>query len=126
MGLKIIKEREVKNSIVYSLNFDYKEDSNSGFSFPCDKNGYILRSEMTQTAIDNYHKCLKNINLTLPYVTSRKIRWVEPAVGKCYCGHEVILENQYMGACQCSRCGQWYNVFGQTLLSPELWEDEEY
>lgn len=29
-----------------------------------------------------------------------------------------------MGACQCPKCGKWYNIFGQALLDPEFWEDD--
>ena len=50
MGLKIIKEREPKEIITYSLDFDYKDDSGSGFTFPCNQHGEILRDEMPQTA----------------------------------------------------------------------------
>ena len=126
MGLKIIKEREPKEIISYSLDFDYRDNSGGGFTFPCNQHGEILEDKMSQTAIDNYHRCLRDNRLTLPYVHTHKDYWVEPAVGECVCGEEVVLENQYMGACQCPKCGQWYNIYGQSLIPPEYWEDDEY
>ena len=52
---------------------------------------------------------------------------VEPAVGKCSCGCEVELDADfaYHGAVQCEKCGQWYNLFGQKLVSPEYWEEDD-
>lgn len=126
MGIKIIKERGTKESISYSLDFNYKDNPEAGFSFPCDENGEILKDKIPQTAIENYYKCLKDDRFAPPYVRKYKNYWAEPAIGECWCGEEVVLENQYMGACQCSKCGQWYNIFGQELRSPENWEDDEY
>ena len=126
MGLKIIKEREPKEIITYSLDFDYKDDSGGGFTFPCNQHGEILRDEMPQTAIANYIRCMRDNRLTSPYIRTHRNHWVEPAIGKCVCGEQVLLENQYMGACQCPKCGQWYNIYGQSLIPPEYWEDDEY
>ena len=126
MGLKIIKEREPKEIIIYSLDFDYKDDSGGGFTFPCNQHGEILRDEMPQPAIANYIRCMLDTRLTSPYIRTHRNHWVEPAIGECVCGEQVILENQYMGACQCPKCGQWYNIYGQSLISPEYWEDDEY
>ena len=64
MGIKIIKEREPKESITYSLDFDYKNDSSGGFTFPCNRHGEILKDEIPQAAIDNYHRCLKDDRLS--------------------------------------------------------------
>jgi hypothetical protein len=27
---------------------------------------------------------------------------------------------------RCEKCGQWYNLFGQALVDPEYWEDDDY
>lgn len=124
MGIKIIKEREPKTDITYSINFDYKEDSSGGFTFPCNRDGEILKDQMPDVAIENYYKCLADERLSSPYLRVHKSHWVEPAVGECLCGNEVVLENQYMGACQCDKCGQWYNIYGQSLIPPEYWEED--
>lgn len=39
---------------------------------------------------------------------------------------EYELVNQYQGACPCPKCGQWYNLFGQELINPQYWEEEDY
>ena len=58
------------------------------------------------------------------------IDYKEPAHGTCICGEEVSLWDQYYGACECPKCGRWYNLFGQELVAPEHWEtdpaEEEY
>ena len=45
-------------------------------------------------------------------------------------GNLLELWDQYYGACRCPKCGKWYNLFGQSLLSPDYWEmdpsEEEY
>jgi len=41
------------------------------------------------------------------------------------CGNKFILRDQYMGACDCPECGQWYNIFGQQLKNPKYWFDDE-
>lgn len=46
-----------------------------------------------------------------------------PAYGTCHCGGTVELTDEYMGACECPNCGQWYNLFGQELLPPDMWEE---
>lgn len=51
-----------------------------------------------------------------------KYSWTEPAIGRCDCGQEFPLEAIHFGACQCPKCGRWYNAFGQALLPPEEWE----
>lgn len=48
---------------------------------------------------------------------------MNPAVGKCSCGREVILDADYSGAVQCG-CGRWYNLFGQELRDPRYWEED--
>lgn len=54
----------------------------------------------------------------------RRVRsYQDNARGKCECGAEIELWNQYMGACQCQNCGLWYNLFGQELLPPSDWEE---
>ena len=51
--------------------------------------------------------------------------YVEPAIMRCEnCGTEFDLTDEYYGACQCPECGQWYNLFGQTLLPPDEWEED--
>ena len=39
----------------------------------------------------------------------------------CSCGKTIILEDQYMGACKCPKCGKWYNMFGDRIKTPDEW-----
>lgn len=41
--------------------------------------------------------------------------------GECECGETVTLYNQYLGACECPKCGRWYNIWGQELNPPHTW-----
>lgn len=54
----------------------------------------------------------------------RSWRAHDPAHGTCSCGREVFLWDQYQGACECE-CGKWYNLFGQELVPPEYWHDDD-
>ena len=111
----------------YSLLFYV--DKSGGFSFPCDSNGNVFIDKMTDCAIENYNYCLKHPE-KFPYAYKEieyTWRWIkEPDYGICDCGERIELINQYMGACQCPKCGQWYNLFGQELLPPEKWELDEW
>jgi hypothetical protein len=48
---------------------------------------------------------------------------MNPAIGICSCGRDVVLECDHAGAVRCE-CGKWYNLFGQELRDPEYWEDD--
>lgn len=122
--MKIIKERTVRTEKSFSLNFDLVGQPYCGFSFPCDREGNVF-PDLNDCAKDNYKKCLADTSgkYEPPYIDVQTYRIVEPAVGQCACGAHVLLEDQYMGACQCDNCGQWYNIYGQALIDPEYWED---
>ena len=122
--MKIIKERTVRTEKSFSLNFDLVGQPYCGFSFPCDREGNVF-PDLNDCAMDNYRKCLADTSgkYEQPYIDVQTYRIVEPAVGQCACGAHVLLEDQYMGACQCDNCGQWYNIYGQALIDPEYWED---
>ena len=38
-----------------------------------------------------------------------------------HCGAEFYLQDEYLGACECPRCGQWFNLFGQEVTNPSSW-----
>ena len=127
--LKNYVPKEVKYETRRNLIFYY--DDESGFAFPCDAAGNVLPFE--------YEEARKNLVYCMAHreefsrwneVETYKVRADEPAHGTCSCGTEVELYDQYYGACQCPKCGQWYNLFGQSLVPPEQWEtdpsEEEY
>ena len=119
--LKNMTRRQRKTIVEYSRDFDYGDGS--GFSFPCDKDGNLL--PMEECARENYNNCLAHPEKFEIFNKILKLErtYTEPAHGTCICGREVELWDQYMGACSCE-CGRWYNLFGQELISPEYWEDD--
>ena len=126
--LKIIKERTPETIKEYYINFWYKDDPNAGFCFPATHQGEPDFSHMTPEAIANYKACLTDERLTEAEFEPREYTYMNPAVGLCTCGKEVVLEGGYEGATQCE-CGRWYNLFGQSLIDPKYWyrdEDDYY
>ena len=107
----------------YSIDFD--TDDGGGFTFPCDETGKVLDS-ITDEAKTNYEWCLQHPEKFVRFKEFKhfKRQYKEPAHGTCKCGEVVELVNEYMGACECPNCGQWYNLFGQELLPPEQWEED--
>lgn len=109
--------------INYEITFD--DGRNNGYAFPCDENGNLVGG-LSDAAISNYQWCLNHpeeferFNKIIRF--ERRVR--NNARGICDCGNEVELYNEYMGACQCEKCGQWYNLFGQKLMPPSMWEDD--
>ena len=119
---------ERKLHVEYELVFD--DGHNNGYGFPCDKSGKV--SGLSEDAEKNLAYCLAHPERFERYneVVTYKSWYTEPGHGTCICGHEVELYDQYYGACSCPKCGQWYNLYGQSLLPPEQWEtdpsEEEY
>ena len=125
--LKIIKERTPVKMKEYTIEYRYKDDPNAGFTFPATRSGAPDFSCMSPEAKANYNACLTDNRLTGGELEVREWTYVEPAIGKCFCGKEVILDSDYMGAVMCD-CGRWYNLFGQSLKDPKYWErdDDDY
>ena len=121
--LRIIKERTPETIIDYYIEFTYKDDPNAGFMFPAYSNGDPKLSSMTSEAHANYEKCLTDDRLIGPEFIKNERTYINPAVGLCSCGKEVVLDADYQGAVRCD-CGRWYNLFGQELRDPEYWEED--
>lgn len=118
--LKIIKERELKEETYYT--YDFNRNNGSGFTFPCNENGEVKLNKCNK---ESYEFCLKHRkDFAWEGVIKHKISYWEPAVGQCSCGEKLLIEAQYMGAFQCPKCKQWYNLFGQKLLPPNEWEED--
>lgn len=102
------------------------EPAGCGFSFDCDTEGNVLESNAAQ--VENYKFAVAHPERFQDLgVVVNMFEHVVPAHGTCRCGETVHLVDQFCGACECPRCGQWYNLFGQELLPPEMWEeDKEY
>lgn len=124
--LTIIKEREYVEKENNEICFDLHGDPNSGFVFNADESWEPSFDEnYKDIQMKNYNYCLSHPEEFKKRFHVRRYHYIEPAVGKCICGREVELIDQYMGACECE-CGRWYNIFGQELLPPQCWEEEYY
>ena len=124
--IEIINPRHTEEIVDYRIEFT-DEDGN-GCSFPCDENGNLLPFA-TDAAEKNYNNSLAHPEMFAIYNEFKTYRreFIVPAVARCHCGSKVMLENQYMSACECPECERWYNLFGQELIDPEGWErDYEY
>lgn len=119
--IKNYVRRHPEEIISYDLVFD--DGHNNGFAFPCSENGTLL--EMSQAAKDNYEFCMANPEKFVRFnkVIKTRHRYMADASGTCNCGETIPLMNEYMGACECPYCGQWWNIFGQELLPPDRWEE---
>ena len=122
MSIQIVSPRKRVKCTDYSLDFNFADVfSNGGYSFPCDKNGNVFPLE--PAAEENYRNCIDGkYNVVPTGVLTHTWSYVEPAIGKCYCGRQVPLVDYYHGACECE-CGQWYSVHGNALVSPQYWEE---
>ena len=121
--LKIIKERTPETIIDRYIEFKYKDDPNAGFVFPALPNSEPDFEQMSKEAILNYNNCLNDDRLEEPEFRVEKREYMNPAVGQCVCGAEVVLDADYAGAVRCE-CGRWYNLFGQSLRDPKYWEED--
>ena len=122
--LHILKERTPTTGKDYTIDFSYIDDPDAGFSFPATPFGEPDFASMTPEDRANYEACLKDDRLTASEFNVSEWTYIEPAVGICSCGEEVILDCDYAGAVRCE-CGRWYNLFGQSLKDPEYWEEDE-
>lgn len=122
--LKIIKERTPEEIVERYINFFYKEDPCCGFCFPALSNGEPDFEAMCPEMRANYESCLSDDRLEEPEFTVEKRTYMNPAVGKCSCGREVVLDCGHGDVVQC-KCGRWYNLFGQSLIDPKYWYEDE-
>ena len=117
---QIIRERERKTSTWYCINFYVKGELCSGYD--CDKDGNILKDKINPCAYNNYLKDIANPNLK-HCINKYSQSYTENPLFRCDCGEEFELYNEYMGSCQCSKCGKYFNLFGQELNPPETWKE---
>ena len=123
--MRIIRQRHEIIDMKYAIEFANVDGS--GYSFPATANGRVLEELMSDEALSCYYYCLSHQELfeEPAYFTCREYKHIIPAIGECICGNEMELTDDYMGACQCSKCGRWYNLFGQKLLSPDHWKKND-
>ena len=112
---------EWKTNTEYNLCFD--DGHHNGFAFPCTEAGEPILNDCNRS---NYEFCVANPERFVRYnkVVKYSWRYRQNAHGTCYCGEEIELYDQYLGACQCEKCGQWWNMSGQALVPPSEWEED--
>ena len=123
--IKNLIRSHIETQVRYELSF-WNNSKGGGYGFPCDENGNLNKETMCEEAIQNYEYCLAHPEEFDVFNKVEKMEnsYREPASGTCHCGEKVFLQDEYMGACQCPNCGQWYNLCGQELLPPEEWEED--
>lgn len=120
--LKNMTERKVVWNTEYYI--DFLKDG-GGFGFKADANGNVILENDAQR--ENYEYAMshpEDFPDAYNQFNAREYSYVEPATGECVCGNTVALINEYMGACECEKCGRWYNLFGQSLKDPEYWTED--
>lgn len=125
--VKIISKRKSVLRKRYDLEFGNVHDAERPcYAFVCNQKGEI-ESFACEEAKKNYHKVMelaKEDDYYKPHIVEYKYHWIENAKAICECGNTIELWDQYQGASRCEYCGRWHNLFGQTLIDPEYWEEE--
>ena len=120
MGIKIISHGRRVEDAEYYIFYEWAEQLDSGFMFPCNQDGVINFNDMSKTALDRYEKCESGEYEVVYRGLQRMVnRYWEPAIGECSCGNEVVLESNTN---MCEHCGSYYNMGGQQLRDPRDWE----
>lgn len=113
-----------QHKTITEYRIEFTNDNGGGFSFNAESNGQVILENDDQKI--NYKYAMEHpdeFSVQYNEFVKREYSYTEPAYGTCRCGNSVVLEDEYMGACSCENCGQWYNIFGQELINPEYWED---
>ena len=120
--MEIISNRRMVTEITYEIFFQYTGATTlHGFGFPASESGEIDLESMRPAALANYFKCLKKeIAVDEPELKKFERHYHEPAVGKCQCGCEVVLD-RFTNTCD---CGRDYNMSGQLLADRSQWGEE--
>ena len=122
--IKDYKPSFVEEITEYRLAFN--TEPGCGLSFPCDKDGNVDLSQMEAPAVKNYNYALQHPEkypAGWKVVEKTERRYRNPATGICNCGERIELTDSYLGACDCPRCGQWWNLSGQELKDVSRWND---
>jgi hypothetical protein len=121
--IDFIKRRQRIEVTTYSRDWDFTFEPGSGFSFPCDKNGVIDTSELTEHGHANLAACLNGVfmgrMLTDRGIVEHTHSYTEPAVIRCACQAEVVLTHDGV---VCENCAQMFNLVGQRIMPEHLWE----
>lgn len=120
--MKIIRHREIVESVTYSHSFFWKGQPGSGFSFPCNEAGEL--EGIHPAGMENLAKCLFGEycnQVDYDGIEKQEHHYTEPAIGICRCGCEVVLDG-FTNTCE--GCGRDYNMSGQELADRSQWGEE--
>lgn len=122
MGIKIVSHKRRVEEVEYYIFYEYVEELDAGFMFPCNQDGEINFNELPKEALENYEKC-ESEEYEVVYQGLRRMvnRYWEDAIGECSCGELVTLSTN---SNQCLKCKAWYNSGGQQLSDPREWGEE--
>lgn len=101
----------------YGLAWEWIDQPDAGFSFPCDQQGNILKDQMGPEAWESYKEAQNNPALTFKGVKDYSYTHFEQAQGRCSCGRLVELYG-FTNTCE---CGLEYNMSGQQLAPRSQW-----
>lgn len=119
--MEIIERSYVEEFVAYTRDFSWRDSPGAGFSFDCNEQGEIDRSDFFPEAVVNLRKCLDGTFDVIDHgVEKREWSYRHPSVGLCVCGREVVLDGF---TCPCE-CGRDYNSGGQLLAPREQWGEE--
>lgn len=120
--LKDLVERHLV--AISKTSLEFIDEDGCGLSIDCDKNFRpIFENDCVR---ERYKEAMKHPELyprRFNELVTRRWTYMEPATGRCHCGETIQLVDQYYGACQCDRCRQWYNLYGDEILPPDEWEE---
>ena len=117
MDMEIIEEEKT----IYRLHFDDAHFPGSGYAFPCDKGGKVCAPEVAKK---NLAYCKAHPERWTAESRSGRVVQIISRVryGVCpRCGRRVYFGGDGITECE---CGQWYNIFGQAIKSPEGLEED--
>lgn len=121
MSIPIITPRRRITQINYQRSFALRDQPGAGYMFDCDEQGVVKQPEH-EAGRENLRKCLDG---TYDVVDKGVEQWrhvyTEPAVGRCVCGADVVLD---AFTNTCDECQRDYNSSGQELAPREQWGEE--
>lgn len=119
MTIEIIRERDIVVDEKFMVLYENEEKE---YLFESDRDGLVDESLLTPEALENLRKCreaCKRGEMDWEILDATK-SYVEPAVGRCVCGEEVMLSG-FTNTCD---CGRDYDSSGVLLAPRSQWGEE--
>lgn len=118
MRLTIVTRRERVTKTNHHVSFSSVACPGAGYSFDCTEDGAITGDEYrtAEQRQAQIQELIKDPGYLGPFRTTSTHSYVEPGVGRCECGCEVVLSDALDN--ECERCHRWYNMSGQEVTNP--------